>query len=273
MLAEEYFRKGDLEGALEKLKDMIRSQPENSQYRIFFFQLLVINGDWQRALTQLDVLADLDAGTLPMVHLYRQAIACEMLRTEIFAGNRQPTIFGEPPQWMALLLEALKLTAQKQYDQAELMRNQAFEQARESSGKIDGTAFDWIADADARLGPVLEVIVNGQYYWVPFERIQGITIEAPEDLRDFVWLPAHFTWENSGQIYGLIPSRYPGSERSADSFIRLARKTEWEEVAKGVYHGRGQRMLATDQTDSPLLDIRQIKMGFGDTDDNGISKG
>ena len=273
MLAEEYYRKGDLQEALETLKEQIRSRPENSSYRVFFFQLLVVIGEWERALNQLDVLAELDAGTLPMVHLYRRAIACEVLRTEIFTGGRQPTIFGEPPEWMALLLEALRLTAETRYDQAALMRNQAFEQARASSGTIDGSAFEWIADADSRLGPVLEVIVNGHYYWVPYERIRAVTIEAPEDLRDFVWMPAFFTWENGGQTYGLIPSRYPGSEKSTDSSIRLAGKTEWEEVAAGVWHGMGQRMLATDQDDYPLLDIRKIEITSGKQDGHETAVG
>lgn len=263
MFAEECFRKGDIRAALEDLKKQIRSHPENSRYRIFFFQLLVVTGDWERALNQLDVVADLDDGTLPMVHLYRTAIACEILRTKIFAGNLQPTIFGEPPEWMALQLEALRMTADKRFDQAISLRDQAFEQAKASSGTIDGDAFEWIADADSRLGPVLEIIVNGQYYWVPYERVLTVTIEAPEDLRDFVWLPALFKWENGGEIYGLIPSRYPGSEHSADSSIQLARKTEWKEVAKGVHHGMGQRLLATDQSDYPLLDIRQIGITSG----------
>ena len=44
-----------------------------------------------------------------MVHAYREAIRCEVLRTEIFAGRRKPLIFGEPPHWMAWLLESLRL--------------------------------------------------------------------------------------------------------------------------------------------------------------------
>ena len=38
----------------------------------------------------------------------------------------------------------------------------------------EDSAFEWIADADDRLGPVLEAIVNGRYYWVPFERVRRI---------------------------------------------------------------------------------------------------
>ena len=31
------------------------------------------------------------------------------------------------------------------------------------------------------MGPVLEAVINGRYYWVPFHRIQSINIEVPED--------------------------------------------------------------------------------------------
>ena len=69
MLAEEYFRDGNLQGALEDLQKQIRSQPENGRYRIFLFQLLAVLGQWGRALSQLNVLDRLDTGTWPMVQL------------------------------------------------------------------------------------------------------------------------------------------------------------------------------------------------------------
>ena len=38
---------------------------------------------------------------------------------------------------------------------------------RPPAAPIDGKAFAWMADADMRLGPVLEAVINGRYYWVP----------------------------------------------------------------------------------------------------------
>jgi type VI secretion system protein ImpE len=38
----------------------------------------------------------------------------------------------------------------------------------------------------------------------------------------------------------------------------LARKTEWLSGKDGACSGLGQRMLATDQGDYPLLEIRSI---------------
>ena len=259
MRAEEYFRDGNLQGALEELQAQIRNQPDNSDLRIFLFQLLAVLGQWERALSQLNVLDKLEKDTWPMVHAYREAIQCEVLRAEIFAGRRKPLIFGEPPAWMAWLLESLRLTVAAQYDQALALRDQAFNLAAASSGTMDETPFNWIADADLRLGPVLEAIINGRYYWVPIQQIRAINITKAADLRDFVWLPAEFTWINGGQVFGLIPTRYPGSESVQDSSIQLARTTQWQELTDGVFIGLGQRMLATDQDDYPLLDIRQVK--------------
>ena len=260
MRAEEYLRDGNLQGALEDLQAQIRNQPDNSRLRIFLFQLLAVLGQWERALSQLNVLDKLEKNTWPMVHAYREAIRCEVLRAEIFAGRRKPLIFGEPPRWMAWLLESLRLMVAAQYDQALALRDQAFDLAAASSGTIDETPFNWIADADSRLGPVLEAMINGRYYWVPIEQIRAINITEAVDLRDFVWLPAEFTWVNGGQAFGLIPTRYPGSESVQDSSIQLARTTQWQELTDGIFQGLGQRMLATDQDDYPLLDVREVKI-------------
>jgi type VI secretion system protein ImpE len=260
MLAEENIRKGNLPVALEDLQAQIRAKPDNSRYRIFYFQLLSVLGQWDRALSQLNVLEKLDRETWPMVQTYRSAIQCEVLRAEIFAGRQTPLIFGEPPPWMAWLVKALQLAAASRLTQAKELRDQAFDQAAPSSGAIDELPFQWIADADSRLGPVAEIIVNGRYYWAPFEQIRIIKISQPEDLRDLVWLPARFVWANGGEAVGLIPTRYSGSENSENSAIRLARTTQWQEVTEAVYHGRGQRMLATDCDDYPLLETRLITL-------------
>jgi type VI secretion system protein ImpE len=267
MLAEDYFREGNLGGALEELQNQIRNHPENSGYRVFLFQLLAILGQWKRALSQLDVLDNLEQSTWPMVHIYREAIRCEILRADVFAGRRKPMIFGEPPQWMAMLLESLRLIGEAQYGPAVALRDQAFESAAESSGTIDEQPFSWIADADSRLGPVLEIILNGRYFWAPIQQIRAIKMTAVTDLRDLVWLPAHFTWVNGGEVFGLIPTRYPGSETAQDTSIQLARRTEWIELAEGVLQGLGQRMLATDQDEYPLLDIRSVTVNNESTVD------
>ena len=196
-----------------------------------------------------------------MAQMYREALQCESLRAEVFAGKRSPVIFGEPPEWMALLIESLLVRGTERSGEAQSLRARAFEAAPPTAGSIDGQPFEWIADADMRLGPVCEAVINGRYYWVPFDRLSRIDLEAPADLRDVVWMPAHFQFGNGGEAVGLIPTRYPESESSDDAQVRLARKTVWREEAPEVFVGLGQRVLATDAGEHPIMDLRTIVLG------------
>ncbi len=267
--AEAAFRAGDPAAALALLQTEVRQRPQEVKPRLFLAQLLMVLGQWERARNQLHVIAELDAGCLPMARTYDMAIQCEQLRAEIFAGKRSPLVLGEPPGWVALLIQALSLTEPEQARQAVEVRTQAFEEAPASAGSLNGTAFEWLADADSRLGPVLEVLLNGVYYWVPLMRIARISVDPPADIRDLVWLPATFVWSNGGEAMGLVPTRYPGTERASAAPMLLARKTEWTalgsagsegggEAAAQQYAGLGQRVLASDVAEYGLLDVREV---------------
>jgi type VI secretion system protein ImpE len=258
--ALEQLRQGDPDGALRSLQAEVRANPADAKRRVFLFQLLCVLGQWERALAQLNVAGELDAGTLGMVQVYREALASEALRTEVFAGRRSPLIFGEPEQWVAVLLEALRVAAGSENARSQALREQAFEQAPATPGTIDGQPFEWIADADQRLGPMLEAIVNGRYYWVPMQRVAAIRFEKPVDLRDLVWQPVEFKWANGGEAVGLVPARYPGSEHAADPTLKLGRRTEWLDAGNGTFAGCGQRMLATDAGEYPLMEIGSIEL-------------
>jgi type VI secretion system protein ImpE len=250
--------------AFASLKQDVRKAPREPRLRTFLFQMFCLYGEWDRAINQLSVLSELDPLALPMAHTYRSVIRCEMLRERVFAGRRSPTVMGEPEQWFSLLTEANRVLAEGSSAEASGLRDAAFEAAPAISGTIDGRPFEWIADADPRLGPVLEVMVEERYLWVPFHRMARIDIETPADLRDQIWLPAHFTWTTGGQSFGFIPTRYPGSDKAGDD-LAMAKRTEWRHVgagpddASGWDLGLGQRMLATDAEDVAIMDVRRIE--------------
>ncbi|EQA7365222.1 type VI secretion system accessory protein TagJ, partial [Pseudomonas aeruginosa] len=204
MIAEELLRAGRLDDALKALQEQVRSQPSNATLRIFLFQLLAVMGQWARAQNQLKVVGELDASALPMVQTYSTAIDCEALRREVFAGRLTPVILGQPAEWIAPLLQALSLDAEGHGEAAQALREQAFDAAPAVPGRIGEAPFAWLADADTRLGPVLEVIVNGRYAWLPMSNLRSLKVEAPSDLRDLVWLPAELTLANGGATVALL---------------------------------------------------------------------
>ena len=179
MSPEESVRAGNLSQALQDLQQRVRGNPGDVKARIFLYQLLAVLGQWERAATQLKVASDLDPSALILAQIGRQALQAEQLRARVFAGGTTPLLMGEPAGWVALLLEALRLAAEGHYEKAAELRGQALESAPTTSGTINGESFAWLADADSRIGPCLELIIDGKYYWVPFDRLGRIDIEAP----------------------------------------------------------------------------------------------
>ncbi len=264
MTAKEHLAAGDLDGALAALQAEIRAHPEDSKLRIFLFQLHSVLGNWPKAANQLEVITGLDPDTDLIAKIFPPVINCESLRRGVFEGKITPLIFGEPLEWMGLLVKAAQHVARGEYSAAAELRAKAFDDAPATAGDVDGQKFSWIADADSRLGPMLELFLEGKYYWVPFCRIRRIAIPAPTDLRDLVWAPAQFMWTNGGEASGHIPVRYPGTELSKDGALRLARKTEWREEANETFIGSGQRLLATDEAEYPMLQCRLITFSSDD---------
>lgn len=258
--AEEQFRRGDLTNALRSLQSEVRDDPSDPRKRVFLFQLLSILGDWSRAENQLEVLGGLDESQLMFSAAYRVALEAEAERERVFDAQSRPTFWGEKADWYRGLIDALNDDASA----ASQRRTTAFESAPTASGTINGEAFAWIADSDSRLGPILEVVVNGRLQWVPFDQVVRIEADPPSDLRDTLWLPARFTWANGSQDAGLIPARYVGSPHSPDPQIQLGRKTTFEPIGADYVRGLGQRILSTDQGDYPILEVREIQIYHGE---------
>src|SRR3954469_2781589 len=135
--AEQSLKGGDPAAALVHLQERVRANPSDSRLRIFLFQLLCVTGQWDRALTQLGVASNLDPEALPMAQTYGDAVRCEAIRDQVFAGKKSPLIFGEPEQWLALLIESLLVAGGGDAQRSAELRAMAFDAAPTSSGSVD----------------------------------------------------------------------------------------------------------------------------------------
>lgn len=256
--AETAIRAGDPKAALASLTTAVKAAPANPKLRIFLAQLLCVLGQWERAHTQLNVVADMDSETGPMREMVGHALRCELLRAAVFSGKRSPMVFGQPAEWLAMLIESMLQAGQGHAEMADQLASRAFEAAPATAGQLNGEPFNWIADADSRLGPVLEAIVKGRYCWVPFCAITRIVVEPPTDLRDLVWVPARFALANGVENAALLPARYAGSGACEDGALQLARRTEWQALSGEHYSGLGQRLLTSNGPELGLLEVRDI---------------
>lgn len=264
MTASDLLKQAKLADCLKALEAEIRKDPADAKLRVFLFQVLCVLGDWDRARNQLGVISEIDPKGLLMAQVCHAAIACEMMREKVFAGEMTPLVLGEPEAWVGWMIQAVAMDAKGQGDAAAELRAKAFDAAPATSGFLEigspdnptRTDFEWIADSDERLGPLVEAIVDGKYYWIPFSRISLIHLDKPEDLRDMVWAPANFVWASGGQGVGFIPVRYPGTQAAgvADT-LRLSRGTEFADSGP-----LGQRVIATDAGEFDLLNLRNFRL-------------
>lgn len=229
MNAAELYQAGQLEEAIEALSDALRADPTDARRRTFLFELLCFSGEYDRAEKQLDILAregqQAEMGTL----LYRGALHAERTRQQMFDSS------GLPPSTTA---------------------------AQTVSGTLNGQPFESLEDADPRIGARLEVYVAGQYTWLPFEHISTLRMEPPRRLRDLLWMevvvrPSERMRElELGEL--LMPVLTPAAWRHADPLVRLGRVTETEELADGRMAPVGQKLLLADDTEVPILELREL---------------
>ena len=228
--ANDLYRAGKLDEAIQALGASLRDNPTDSQRRTFLFELLCFAGEYDRAEKQLEVLGqggkNAQLGTL----VYHGALHAERTREEMFRTGSYPR--GPAP--------------------------------RPVSGTLKGQPFTTLTDADPRIGARLEVYAAGQYTWIPFEHLVSIRMEAPKRLRDLLWTPAivrpgpGFRNYELGEV--LIPALAPMSAQHADREVRLGRVTEWQELADGDQAPIGGKLLLVDDEEFPLLEVRELQI-------------
>ena len=161
-------------------------------------------------------------------------------------------LFGEPEAWVALLIEALLREGRGEPDAAATAARAGLEQAPATAGTVDGQPFAWLADADTRLGPLLEAVDQRPLLLGALGRLAKVTMEPPEDLRDMVWMPAHCSSRNGGDVVGLIPTRYPGTELANGDALRAVRRTEWPRRPRRLSSASASACSTTDAAEFGL---------------------
>ena len=135
------FRNESLAGNLEAPRSDIPRGAADDRLRLLFARLLMLAGQWDDALSQLDAAASLDAQALFVAHTFRGLVHAEKVRAAVFAGHCSPGVIGGTQSWLAQLVTCLSLERQGHIARAAALRIDAFEVAPEVVGSINGAAF------------------------------------------------------------------------------------------------------------------------------------
>ncbi|WP_322057441.1 type VI secretion system accessory protein TagJ [Paraburkholderia sp. J63] len=245
---------------LDDAQGRVRREPAVAGHRWPLFQLLCVTQQWERAVQQLQVFAQLNPQQLQAVQAYRDLIRAERWRTKVLNGLAQPGFVIDPPSWVENLTESLRLTATGQTDAADAMREAALDEAPLVGGGGASHSFEWIADSDSRLGPVCEIITAGRYRWLPFSDIAGWEIGHPATLVDLVWAPCLLTLVDGTKVRGFMPARFPAAAHATyDSAVidalRLGNMTIWTDAGLTGVVAEGRKTWTTSAGDVDLFEL------------------
>ena len=239
----------------EDAKRRVQASPADVGARSALWQIFALRGEYERARTQLDALVSFDSSWAMEAEACQGLLQAEVQRERVLAGEVAPVCLGEPPAWFDTLVAGLA-TWRSAPQQAAGLLLQAQMESSARAGTVNGQSFEWLCDGDARLGPCVEVMSKGKYFWLPWSSVRSIVIRPPTELRDRMWAHALVEIGDEGSIELFLPARYPGPE---DDEQRMSRMTQWREIGENAYVGLGQKTLVTDQGETGFLDVRELK--------------
>ncbi|MDR3213976.1 MAG: hypothetical protein LBT71_08715 [Azoarcus sp.] len=229
---------------VEQINAAIRAEPLAASHRLALAQLRLVRGELAKALQQLQLACQFDAELVPEAQLIRMLVQAEQTREAVFDGKILPDLLTPPPAWLEGMIAALR----QRGGEAMETRRAALSEAPPSAGRHgESTAFEWIADGDERLGPVIEIILGGVYYWVPFDQVESLEIPSPRKAMELVWAPVDLKLAGHPARIAYMPSRYvlPPVAARTDALL-TGIETAWRETADGAWCGYGRRVWIVD---------------------------
>ena len=245
-----------LDQLFEDARSRAQKAPTDFAARSALWQIFAVRGERERARKQLDLMLQLDSSWALEVQACHGLLIAEDQRTKVFDGVLAPTCLGTPPDWFPKLIAALPMVAGGNAQAAVQLLSEVRDAVDACPGNVDKARFEWLCDGDARLGPCLELMVQGRYFWVPWQMLRSVATRAPTEVRDLLWQHALVEVSDESPVEGFIPVRYPRPRNSEESLSRI---TEWEPLGADLYLGYGQKCFMTNENSYGYLDVRSVK--------------
>ena len=260
MKAKGLYDAGQLASAIEAAIEEVRSRPADRSARTFLFELVCFTGDIDRARKQLDVIGHQDQESEWGAQVYRNILDAEQKRRLCMQGTYQPQYLGDPPDYVATHLAAIKSLNAGDATGSKRLLEQAEEVRPPQRGRRGGQPFDDFRDCDDLLAPCLEFIIVDEYVWIPIEQIQELEVSPPERPRDLIWPAGRILLTDGTQRRGYFCALYPGTHAQSDDQLRLGRKTDWLTHGGGPVTGVGQKLFLLGDDALPLLELGTVEL-------------
>ncbi len=254
---------GRLGDAVAQATARVRSAPSDHAARTLLAELLCLQGEFDRAESQLAVVAqqtvDRPVAIARLRHLIRAAVA----REAWFAEGAVPSLAEAPTPLQRLAIELAVATREGDASRAAALLEQAETARPKIAGVADGVAFDDWRDADDRCAWFLDILTqDGGYMWIDPATVAGLRFTPATRPVDLLWREARMALRDGRVAEIVVPAQYPGlgaaAAGGAEDVHRLAQQTDWRDLPGGAAAGIGQRLWLMGDEGRGLLDLAEV---------------
>lgn len=252
----------DLDGALAAAAARVKAAPQDAPARLLLAMACVLAGDLDKADAHSKLAARLSPADSVGIGVFRRHLRGLYARDQWWRMGAAP----EFPMGMTFCDElALKLNVALRAGDAAATASalDALEEARGQRPAIwNGAPVEDFRDLDDRLPHAFEIVTaGGSYLWLDFSLVREIAFEPPASLFDLACRRARVVLTDESAADVLVMATCPEAEEAAH---RLARRTDFEEVAGGLTVAKGQRAYLAGEEMVGLLAAETIRFEGGD---------
>jgi type VI secretion system protein ImpE len=254
MTAREALEQGHLAQAVELQQKYVLKHRQPKE-ELFLFELLMLAGQHTAARETLLAIATEHENWQATRQRWINLIRAETRR----AGKlRRPMFLMDPPIHARRRWNAINAAQRGNTARALHCCDAADATTPEVRGFLDGREFLGIRDTDDRFASVLEVLMDRDYAWIPYEHLRTVRLHAAEGALDVAFRPATVDLIDGSSHRIHLPLRSPDAASAGDEFA-LAQAVDWESIVDGLVLAVGAKVLNVGEEEVVLSDCRMIE--------------
>jgi type VI secretion system protein ImpE len=264
METKELLKAGRLAEARLQIVDEVKASPAETGKRTLLFQIHALYGEWDKADRDLDLIAAGNVKAVAGVQIYKNIVAAEKERLNVFRNAAPPSFLPEPPAYLAAYNAFLEKALEKQFEEADRQYRELEAHLRAPAGTVDGKRFSGFRDTDIRTAFFLEAFVHERYVRIPFTAIRELTVTRPASLFDTIWATSSVTTWEGLSLNCFLPVVYAESYLHQDDQVKMGRMTNWTGLGGGYDTGAGQHVFQIGDRETALLEMQQVLFTLSD---------
>lgn len=219
---------GRLDEALRLANESVKRSPGDATARSLLFELLVVDGAFERAERALALAAEFDPKSAPVAVQLGHMVKAAVARRDIWARGAKPTFCSENSIALRRFEALTTFVAGDHAGACEQI--DALDATLQPVFRVNDGEPGLLRDCDDLIADTIEILTpDGECVWLSLNDVVTIEFQHGARILDRVWRPIDVELSGGRQLGGFFPATYPTSHNTDDGRVRLGLSSEWSD--------------------------------------------